>query len=148
MQSLRDQLLKAGLVTEEQVSKVESQRRARPKKKKKPMQASKPTKKELAAQPLNRMVDTSDPARLEILQAVEIHRVRGNTRGDVEFYFPLRDGRVRKLFVSQQISGGLASGRLAIVENGAPDSHIIVSCEAVAQIRNADADAVRFFNAH
>ncbi len=147
MQNLRDQLLKAGLVSEEQVTKVESQRRSRPKKKKRPIQA-KPTKKEIAAQPLNRMVDTSDPARLEILQAVEIHRVRGNTRGDVEFYFPLRDGRVRKLFVSQQISGGLASGRLAIVENGAPDSHIIVSSEAVSAIRAADANAVRFFNAH
>ena len=63
--------------------------------------------------------------------------VRGNIRGDVEFYFSLRDGRVRKLFVSQQISGGLASGRLAIVENGAPDAHIIVSSEAVAEIGRA-----------
>lgn len=147
MQNLRDQLLKAGLVTEEQVTKAEAQARPRPKKKpKKPRSA--PTRREVAAQPVNRMVDTSDPVRLEILQAVEEHRVRGNTRGDVEFYFSLRDGRVRKLFVSPQISGGLASGRLAIVENGAPDTHIIVSSEAVAAIRAADANAVRFFNAH
>ena len=72
--------------------------------------------------------------------------MRGETRGEMEFYFKLRDNRVRKMYVSKEISGGLQSGRLAIVENGEPDKHIIVGCDAVAPIAEIDPGMVRFFN--
>lgn len=150
MQSLRDQLLKAGLVTQDQVAKVEvaEQNKAKRKRRKKPTaKASAPRKPnpERESTPI-RTVDLSEPNRLRIFQAIERHRVRGETRGEMEFYFKLRDNRVRKMYVSKEISGGLQSGRLAIVENGEPDKHIIVGCDAVAPIAEIDPGMVRFFN--
>ncbi len=158
MQSLRDQLLKAGLVTKEQAQKAEgggNRRRKRrggrarkaegaPTEDNKQGEA-KPAKKP-GDQPVNRMVDLTQPGMLEIMQAVESHRLREDVTGEVPFYFTLRDQRVRKLFVTHEISRGLEAGRLAIVENGAADQHIIVTSEAVSPIRAADPEAVRFFN--
>ena len=150
MQSLRDQLLKAGLVTEDQVSKVEAAdaNKIRKKRRKKP---SKPATERVPSGekrvPIPRL-DLNEPSRQQISQAIERHRVRGETRGEMEFYFKLRDGRVRKMFVSKEISGGLQSGRLAIVENGEPEKHIIVGCDAVSPIAEIDPGMVRFFNQH
>ncbi len=152
MQSLRDQLLKAGLVTQDQVTKVEvaEANKTRRKRRKKP--AGKPNERTGAPQerrpppPPIRTVDLTEPSRLIIFQAIDRHRVRGETRGEMEFYFKLRDNRVRKMFVSKEISGGLQSGRLAIVENGEPEKHIIVGCDAVAPIAEIDPGMIRFFN--
>ena len=162
MQSLRDQLLKAGLVTKEQAQKAEggaSRRRKRRGGRARSKTAeggaadetkqadAKPAKKP-GDQPVNRMVDLTVPGMLEIMQAVESHRLREDVTGEVPFYFTLRDQRVRKLFVTHEISRGLEAGRLAIVENGAHDQHIIVTSEAVSPIRAADPEAVRFYNQH
>ena len=150
MQSLRDQLLKAGLVTQDQVSKVETTEanKAKRKRRKKPTaKVAAPRKPATDSAPVPvRTVDLTEPNRLRIYQAIERHRVRGETRGEMEFYFKLRDNRVRKMYVSKEISGGLQSGRLAIVENGEPDKHIIVGCDAVAPIAEIDPGMVRFFN--
>ncbi len=159
MQSLRDQLLKAGLVTKEQAQKAEGGANRRRKRRGGRSRAkgegaagdenaqadAKPMKKP-GDQPVNRMVDLTVPGMLEIMQAVEAHRLREDVTGEVPFYFTLRDQRVRKLFVTHEISRGLEAGRLAIVENGAADQHIIVTAEAVSPIRAADPEAVRFFN--
>ncbi|MCA9555006.1 MAG: DUF2058 family protein [Myxococcales bacterium] len=151
MQSLRDQLLKAGLVTEDQVSKVEAAdaskvRKKRRKKPSKPASERAPGSNGERRMPMPRVMELNEPSRLQIFQAIERHRVRGETRGEMEFYFKLRDGRVRKMFVSKEISGGLQSGRLAIVENGEPEKHIIVGCDAVSPIAEIDPGMVRFFN--
>ncbi|MEL7368921.1 MAG: DUF2058 family protein [Myxococcota bacterium] len=161
MQSLRDQLLKAGLVTKEQAQKAEGGGNRRRKRRGgrsrgKPAEGAateakqgetKPVKKP-GDQPVNRMVDLSIPGMLEIMQAIETHRLREDVTGEVPFYFTLRDQRVRKLFVTHEISRGLEAGRLAIVENGDPDKHIIVTADAVSPIRAASPEAVRFFNQH
>ncbi|MCK6552845.1 DUF2058 family protein, partial [Myxococcota bacterium] len=112
----------------------------------KAFQAPKPklTKKQLMKQPMNRMLDLSDPAVLKILQVIEQHRVREETKGDQQFHFVLRDGRVRKMFVKKAIAEGLEAGKLAIVESGEIDRHVIVAIEAVALINEVDAEAVRF----
>lgn len=166
MQSLRDQLLKAGLVTVEQAErsnqgdkrrgrgregqrsegskdgeKSEAKAEGKPEPKGQPAQKKRPHNG-----PIPRMVDLSDPIRLRIFQAIETHRLRGETRGDQPFYFTLRDGRVRKLFVTPAISKELEGGKLAIVENGALDQHVIVAVDAVHAIREADPEAVRFSN--
>ncbi len=159
MQSLRDQLLKAGLVTKDQVSKVEvaEANKTRRKRRKKPAPApgapgkpgaerKGPPPEKRAPPPPIRTIDLTEPNRLVIFQAIDRHRVRGETRGEMEFYFKLRDHRVRKMFVSKEISGGLQSGRLAIVENGEPEKHIIVGCDAVAPIKEIDPGMIRFFN--
>jgi uncharacterized protein YaiL (DUF2058 family) len=171
MQSLRDQLLKAGLVTVEQAERSnqgdkrrgrgrEGQRneggkdggkvdaKAEGKVDGKPEAKGQPAPKPKRPHngPIPRMVDLSDPIRLRIFQAIEVHRLRGETQGDQPFYFTLRDGRVRKLFVTSAISKELEGGKLAIVENGASDQHVIVAVDAVYAIREADPEAVRFSN--
>lgn len=155
MQSLRDQLLKAGLVTKDQVSKVEvaEANKTRRKRRKKPAapgtpgaERSGPPPEKRAPPPPMRTVELTEPNRQIIFQAIDRHRVRGETRGEMEFYFKLRDNRVRKMFVSKEISGGLQSGRLAIVENGEPEKHIIVGCDAVNPIKEIDPGMIRFFN--
>lgn len=179
MQNLRDQLLKAGLITEQQRAKAEADSarddrskkgkrdpreggRDRPKKEAKPQPQPPPppaeepankeharpkiSKKALMKQPVNRMLDLSDPNMLKIFQAIEEHRVREETKGDIPFHFTLRDGHVRKIFVKKQIFEGLESGRLAIVESGEQNRHVIVQAEAVAPIREVDPEAVRFAN--
>jgi uncharacterized protein YaiL (DUF2058 family) len=164
MQNLRDQLLKAGLITEEQKTKAEAQlERKGPKRREesKPkaeaaqqpqqkqdqaQQAPKISKKQLMKQPVNRMLDLSDPKTLKIYQAIEAHRSRAETKGDMPFHFTLRDGRVRKMFVNRVTSEALESGKLAIVEDGDPNRHVIVDAQAVPLIREVDTEAVRFAN--
>jgi uncharacterized protein YaiL (DUF2058 family) len=175
MQNLRDQLLKAGLITEEQRSAAEA-RATKDRDKRKPRNgenkksatemdrapstgeepsdpqrraASRPklSRKELMKQPVNRMLDLSDPGLLKIFQAIEEHRVRDNTTGDVPFHFTLRDGHVRKISLKPEIVGALERGEVAIVENGQHDRHTIVASDAVSIIRQVDPEAVRFSNA-
>jgi uncharacterized protein YaiL (DUF2058 family) len=134
MHSLRDHLLKAGLVTKEQAAKAEAEKNGKKKKRRPP---KKP-----------RMIDLSDPQRLKIQQAIESHKIRKETSGEIAFNFTLRDGRIRKMFVSKETQAGLVSGNLAIVENGEAESHIIVSSQALSVINDVDRDAVRFHNAN
>lgn len=150
MQSLRDQLLKAGLVTKEQAAKAaaDNNRPRRKKRRSRGKKANGGAEGGKVASTMPRVVELSDSHRLALFQAIEQHRVRGETRGEMEHYFTLRDGRVRKMFVSKEISGGLQSGRLAIVENGELERHIIVSSEAVPPISDIDPEAIRFHNAH
>ena len=142
MQSLRDQLLKAGIVTKEQVTQVESQKRPRRKKSK---NRDDGRSKAAANQP-NRNVDLSDPTLLQIAQAIELHRVKEPTRGDHPFHFSLRDGRVRKMFITSATQKRLEAGELAIVENGSADEHTIVKAKAIPAVTSADPEAVRFHN--
>lgn len=148
MHSLRDHLLKAGLVTQEQVTRVEEQKNGRRKKRRPPKKngAGAAPRQDPKKQPVNRMLDLSDPKRLEIAQAIEAHKVRGETTGEVPFHFALRDGRVRKMFVSKEMQSGLENGQLAIVENGDADVHVIVASDALPAITAVDAEAVRFHN--
>ncbi len=176
MQSLREHLLKAGIVTEEQAAKAEARskrgrsRRSRRggRRNKSPevtvakteegaVEAAEATEtsettetKKVAAkdQPVNRLVDVSDPIRLQIHQAIEEHRLRDAHEGEVQFHFTLRDGRIRKMFINKPTSEALEGGKLAIVENGQIDEHIIVDSAAIPAIRTADAEAVRFHNAN
>jgi uncharacterized protein YaiL (DUF2058 family) len=173
MQSLRDQLMKAGLVTREQADKAEAAGKRGPRRggggsrergerreggapgaapaeaqaaPTAPRPPPRPQAKKGAEKPV-RLLDLSDPSRLRILQAIEANRVREETQGEEQFFFPLRDGRLRKLFVNAETVARLESGGLAIVENGEAEKHVLVLSEAVAAIRAVDPEAVRFHNA-
>lgn len=167
MQSLREHLLKAGIVTEEQAAKAEARsKRGRSRRSRRGGRRNKNPEvtvakteegtvevtetKQVAAkdQPVNRLVDVSDPIRLQIHQAIEEHRLRDAHEGEVQFHFTLRDGRIRKMFINKPTSEALEGGKLAIVENGQIDEHIIVDSAAIPAIRTADAEAVRFHNAN
>jgi uncharacterized protein YaiL (DUF2058 family) len=145
MHNLRDHLLKAGLVTKEQVARAESEKSGKKKKRRPPKKNGEQRAKD---QPVNRMIDLSDPQRLQLAQAIESHRVRGETKGEIAFNFTLRDGRIRKMFVSKETQDGLEKGSLAIVEHGEVESHIIVSAEALPAITLVDREAIRFHNSH
>jgi uncharacterized protein YaiL (DUF2058 family) len=157
MHSLRDHLLKAGLVTKEQAAKAESEKNGKKKKRRPPKKnghdsqgtsSSNGSNGKPKTHVPNRMLDLSDPQRLKIQQAIESHKVRGDTKGEIAFNFTLRDGRIRKMFVSKEMQAGLENGNLAIVENGEAESHIIVSSQALTVINDVDRDAVRFHNAN
>ncbi len=144
MQSMRDQLLKAGLVSEEQVTKVEAKEKQKKRKRRKP---ARPARAPEAPRPdVPRVVEMPEHDRISLSRTIERYRVRGDTRGEVEHYFTLRDGRVRKMFVTKEVSGGLVSGRLAIVENGEIDRHTIVDCAALREIGDINTSIVRFHN--
>ena len=146
MHSLRDHLLKAGLVTKEQAAKAEAEKSGKRKKRRPKNKNGHDQKPRL--QPINRMIDLSDPEKLKLAQAIESHKVRGDTTGEIAFNFTLRDGRIRKMFVSKEMQVGLEKGALAIVENGEVDHHIIVSADALPAITIVDREAIRFHNAN
>ncbi len=165
MQSLSEHLLKAGLVTEEQAARVDAAQQkkgnanangnANGAPKKRDAKEARPEGSGEARPPkakkepgVPRVVELGDPNKLKVMQAVEKHRYRKDYRGPEQFHFAMRDGKVRKFFVSDEVYEGLEAGKLAIVENGAVDQHVIVSAEAVALIRGADPEAVRFHNAN
>jgi uncharacterized protein YaiL (DUF2058 family) len=161
MQSLRDKLLEAGLVTREQADRAAASGKKGGKRpggerggdRGPPRDAApageargpRPQGRKVPERPV-RMLDLSDPSRLGVLQAIETHRVREETLGEEQFFFTLRDGRVRRLFVSPATVARLEAGSLAIVENGEPEKHVLVEAGAVDPIRALDPEAVRFHN--
>lgn len=141
MTTLREQLLQAGLVTAEQAEKAEEPQRNKSRRSKRGGKARRPDG-------LGRDVDLEDPKKLEVMRAIEQHRVRDSVEGEIAFNFTIRGGaKIRKLFVDIPTAAKLGSGALAIVENGNDQDHVIVTREAVAPIRAVDPDAVRFFQA-
>lgn len=142
MQNLRDKLLGAGLISEAEATKaeaaVERKARAGGGKRRRGGRGS-------AVGMLERQEVVQTPERLAIMQVIEEHRVRGDTRGIEEFHFEVRGGRIRKMFITREVAHGLTSGRMGIVEWGEPDRHILVAREAIDKIRALDHEAVRFF---
>lgn len=138
MQTLREQLLQAGLVTAEQAEKADDKTPAKSRR-------SRRSGRGRAKTGVDRAVDLEDPKRLAIMKAIEQHRLRDDHEGEIAFNFTTRgDIKIRKLFVNVRTAARLGAGELAIVENGNAQDHIIVTKEAVAPIRAVDPDAVRF----
>lgn len=139
MHDLREQLLKAGLVTKDQVATAGGK-------------ASRPNKRKTGAGKSPRSASTrpapkiEDPTTLAVMQAIERHRVRGETTGPVPFHFQLRSGKIRKLYINELTARKLESGAWAIVENGSSERHVIVTRDAVRLVADADPGALRFFN--
>ncbi len=141
MQDLRDKLLKAGLIDNTQKERVDAQVA----RKSDSRNGAAPKRRRRRKPRVDADAAGNNPSKLSILQAIEDHRVRGDTRGDEEFQFTLRDGRQRKLNLTREVAHGLVSGRFAIVEWGDVERHIIVEKAAVNPIREADEGAVRFY---
>lgn len=143
MQDLREKLLAAGLVSETQKERADAQ--SARKASVRPGAPPKRRRRRKSATLAPGENGSDDAPNAGILEAIEAHRLRGDTRGDEEFNFELRDGRLRKLLLTREVAHGLASGRFAIVEWGEPNRHIIVEKAAVDTIRHADAEAIRFY---
>jgi uncharacterized protein YaiL (DUF2058 family) len=142
MHNLREKLLSAGLVTEAQTAQAESFEK---KKAQNGARGRRPGK----TQPRPFVGSTGsavDPKLAPALKAIDEHRIRGDVRGTEEFHFEERRGAVRKMLITKEIAHGLTSGRMAIVESGDQNRHVIVGAAAVSKIRAVDAQMVRSFN--
>lgn len=174
MQSLREKLLKAGLVTEEQARKVEAEStrkkasapahreggaergRERERRQSGPRPPSAPAPERLIPK-LPPLPGSKEHQRLESKKQLELDRkLREIVQaeqvaiepGDQTFYFVTRKGRLRRLEVSEAQAKLLESGALAVVERPEPAQieHSLVPPETAERMLALQAKAVRFFN--
>ena len=161
MQSLKDKLLKAGLVSKEQAEKVEAQpkpamRRAerdeRPERSRQearaneapipklpPLAGSKQAHREMAKKQLE-----LDRALLKLVLSSQVPVEPGT----MTFHFVTRKNKLRRLDLSEAQARLLSEGKLAIVERQDPDKidHALVPPETADQMRALFEKSVRFFN--
>jgi uncharacterized protein YaiL (DUF2058 family) len=141
MQSLKDKLLKAGLVTE-----TEAQRSEKPNlpaggriPKLPPLPGSPAAQREQSAKQLE-----LDRKIRERVLATQIDLEPG-TRA---FYFPTRKGKARRLDLSDAQAEKLESGALAVVERPDPGGieHALVPALVAAELKALSEKVVRFLN--
>jgi len=148
VQSLRDKLLKAGLVTQEQAKKAEappapsapepalddSRIPALP-----PLPGSKAHQR-LEAQKQN---DLNRKLR-EVAKAGQVTREEGART----FHFMTRKGKLRRIDLSEGQAQQLEAGTLAVVESPEPGQieHVLVSAETAEAMAKLSDKAVRFWN--
>ena len=150
--SLREQLLKAGLVTEKQARQAEQQQRHQQKRQPKPGKSAPPPELTAAAkqalatktardQELNRRQQEKAAARArvaEVRQLIEQHRVPRVERDD---YFNFQDGaKVRRIPVDAALRRRILDGDLVIVV--CEGRYDLVPRDAVERIRARDERAI------
>ena len=147
--SLRDQLLKVGLVTEEQVKKAEAAAR-RPERRKPKRSAAEPApsaadraraEKAERDRELNRLKAEQAAAKAraaEIRQIIEQHRIPPSDDGD-PFHF--QDGNhIKRIYVTDEQRRKLVDGSLAIARHG--KSFALVPAAIAERLRERDPNAV------
>ena len=150
--SLQEQLLAAGLADEKKARQVRDEQR-KAKKQQKQKKASAPSEAEERRQRAQqaqaekaerdreinrqRQVDAERKAiRAQVRQIVQQHGVdRGN--GDVAYNFVL-DRKVKKIYVTAELSDQLARGRLGIV--GLDDAFHLLPAVVIEKIRQRDTE--------
>lgn len=159
MSSLRDQMLKAGLVSKKQARQSQHQQRVDKSKKGSKGLAEERAQRRAAAEQRAAEKRAADKQRGQdrnaeaearnaqhrIAQIVAGGRARLDDRGNRKFYFETRDGRVLYLAVSEQQSGDLGEGRLGIVES-ATGKISVVDRETARRVAELDAGWIRRFN--
>lgn len=171
MQSLRDKLLKAGLVTEEQAKKAKEppprlERPPAPAIERGPPARAEPRGPFITARPqalgsaiakLPPMAGSKAHQRLESLRQEELKRtlrdlVRAHevplAPGATVFYFVTRKQKLRRLELSESQAKQLELGELAVVERPEPGQieHSLITPEGAEKTHVLSPKAVRFFN--
>ncbi len=146
--SLKDQLLKAGLVNKKQVKKARHDKRTSQKKNKgknSPPKINKTHQEQLAKekynQELNRQLNKEKLKRekqAQIKQLIKINRLKLDDYE--EAYHFVVGKKIKKLYVSEQIIKKLSVGQLAIVRS--EKQYEIVPANVACQIINRDPDAL------
>jgi len=149
VQSLRDQLIKAGLITEAKNRPEE----------KRPERSTGPVSAEKAIPPLPPLALPGSKAhqRLTALQQLELDkRLRALVvasqvpiePGDSAFHFVTRKGKVRRLEITDAQVKLLEAGALAVVERPDPAQieHALVPPETADQMLSLSEKSVRFYN--
>lgn len=169
MQSLRDKLMKAGLITEDQAKKADNEPRSRPRTDARPSSPShgrpahsrsgggRPAPAEKPIPKLPPLPGSREHQRLVSKQQVEANReirelVVANEvpveAGEQTFYFVTRKNRLRRLELTPAQAKRLEVGELAVVERPDPDKieHALVPPAIADQLLGLSEKAVRFFN--
>jgi uncharacterized protein YaiL (DUF2058 family) len=142
MQSLKDKLLKAGLVTEAEAQRTQEPQRPAEGRipKLPPLPGSPAAQREQSAKQLE--VDRKVRERVLATQ-VEMEP------GPRAFYFPTRKGRARRLDLSEAQAERLEKGELAVVERPDPGAieHALVPASVAVELKALSEKVVRFLNA-
>ena len=159
MQSLKDKLLKAGLVTEEQTRKVTEKPRAENGYRVPVVRAPRPPAAESNSSIPKLPPMPGSPAyqRVEALKQQELaQKLRelvlttqvAIETGQQVFHFATRKGKLRRLELSPAQAALLEKGELAVVERQEPAmiEHSLVPAAAAEKMLSLSAKAVRFFN--
>jgi uncharacterized protein YaiL (DUF2058 family) len=160
MQNLREKLLKAGLISENQPdAKTDAARgRNRSTEERTPREQSAPRRHA----PIPKLPPLAVPNNKE-LQRVEARkqleqdrRIRelvassevAQQRGEQTFYFVTRKNRLRRMELTPDLARKLEAGELAVVERPEPDriEHSIVPASTADRILELSSRAVRFYN--
>jgi uncharacterized protein YaiL (DUF2058 family) len=163
MQNLREQLLKAGMVTKEQKQRTDQEKRRQRKQHGKgkrddttQAQQRQAYEAKLAAQraadreraAAQRVAAEAKETRLQIRHIIEYWKVPEEPGGTRRWYFVTRDQTIKYLYVSAPLAERLEAGELAIVER--PDEqetpYVLIEHEAAEQIGRLDPQYVRFHN--
>ncbi len=156
MGDLRDQLLKAGLVTDKQVKKAASAERRRKKAKGHKTAARERAAREEAQAAKLRERAARDRAaararasemsaaelRAQVEQIVKSHAVAGATRGGRRWYYEAPDGRIPHVTLSDEAAEGLERGRYALVRGARGPA--IVARDVAQRVADIDAGQVLF----
>lgn len=159
MQSLKDKLLKAGLVTEEAAKKAEAEKHARPPPRQErprhddrprvedtrlPKFAPLPGSKEAHRQQAKKQLDADRRLRERVLET-QVPPEAGAT----PFYFVTRKNKLRRLELSEAQAKAIETGALGVVERPDPDKieHALVPAEVAKELLAEFPKAVRFLNA-
>ncbi len=174
MQSLKDKLLKAGLVSEEQAKKVEEEKAKAPERKASSQPSSRPPPREPPRPDQNRrpapreaaptripklppLAGSKEAQRNDAKKQVQLDRFLREKvlaaqvpvePGPTTFYFVTRKQKLRRLELTQTQAKMLEEGKLAVVERPDPDriEHALVPPEAAAELFARSEKAVRFWN--
>lgn len=171
MQSLRDKLMKAGLITEDQAKKADNEPRSRPRTDGRPASGNpshgrpaharsgggRPASAEKPIPKLPPLPGSREHQRLISKQQVDANRkirelVLANEvpveTGEQTFYFVTRKNRLRRLELTPAQAKRLEIGELAVVERPDPDKieHALVPPAIADQLLGLSDKAVRFFN--
>ena len=148
----QDQLLKAGLVNKKQVNKLKHEQRINRQQNtvENPSDESIKAKQELFAheernRELNRQHNEAMRQReklAQVKQIIETNRLVRDDRGE-PYYFTVGN-KVKKLFVSDEMTNQLSRGQLAIVR--LDNSYEIVTAKVANQIASRDKNAVVVFH--
>jgi hypothetical protein len=158
MGDLKEEFLKAGLIDERAVERVERKRRAA--RRRMPTNARNQRRRErclgknLSCDPKSAAADGSPSDRpatgpenaTKLLRSDRVKSVFGSRR----FYFVDRNGRIPFLELNESAVEGLTNGTLAIVEadDGEGVNYVVVEAETARRLETVNNEVVRFWNRH
>lgn len=160
MQSLRDKLLKAGLVSEEAAKKAEDEKKAAPKRRDerpRPEREARDARPEPALPKFAPLPGSKEAHRLQAKKQLEADRqLRERVLatqvekqpGATPFYFVTRKNKLRRLELAEAQAKALETGALAVVERPDPDQieHALVPADVARELLAQFPKAVRFLN--